>query len=65
MSYKTQRGAGVGDLFMSLIHTCRLNEVNPFNYLTALVRNAAAVQADPAAWLPWNYPPATPAPNTS
>ena len=23
LGYKTQRGAQVGDLFMSLIHTCR------------------------------------------
>ncbi len=23
-------GAQTGDLFMSLIHTCRLNRVNPF-----------------------------------
>jgi transposase len=27
-------GAGVGDLFMSLIHTCELNGANPFDYLT-------------------------------
>jgi hypothetical protein len=27
-------GAQVGDLFMSLIHTCELNGVNPFDYLT-------------------------------
>lgn len=26
--YKTQNGARVGDLFMSLIYTCQLNEVN-------------------------------------
>jgi hypothetical protein len=45
---------------MSLIHTCRLNEVNPFDYLTALQRNAAAVKASPADWLPWNYSKADP-----
>jgi transposase len=27
--YKTENGAHVGDLFMSLIHTCELNGVNP------------------------------------
>ena len=56
LGYKTERGAEVGDLFMSLIHTCRLNGVNPFDYLTSLVRNPRAVEADPTAWLPWNYP---------
>jgi len=38
--YKTQRGARVGDLFMSLIYTCQLSDVNPFDYLTTLLRNA-------------------------
>ena len=55
LGYKTENGARVGDLFMSLIHTCRLNQVNPFDYLTALQRNAPAVKASPADWLPWNY----------
>jgi transposase len=55
LSYKTENGARVGDLFMSLIHTCRLNGVNPFDYLTVLQSHAAAVKANPADWLPWNY----------
>ena len=29
--YRTQRGAEVGDLFMSLVQTCRANQVNPFD----------------------------------
>lgn len=53
--YRTLNGAGVGDLFMSLIHTCELNEVGAFDYLTELQRHAVEMRADPAAWLPWNY----------
>lgn len=53
--YRTQRGADVGDLFMSLIQTCRANEINPFDYMLAVSRNAKAAQADPGRWLPWNY----------
>jgi hypothetical protein len=53
--YKTQHGAEVGDLFMSLIHTCELNDANPFDYLTNLQRHATAVAAHPEEWLPWNY----------
>lgn len=53
--YRTQRGADVGDLFMSLIQTCRAAAVNPFDYLLALIRNASAVKAHPGQWLPWNY----------
>jgi hypothetical protein len=40
---------------MSLIYTCQLNEVNPFDYLTELQRHADAVAANPECWLPWNY----------
>jgi transposase len=55
MFYKTPNGAWVGDLFMSLIHTCELNGVNSFQYLTELLRHSAAVQQMPTAWMPWNY----------
>jgi len=53
--YKTANGARVGDMFMSLIHTCELNQVNPFDYLTELQKHAEAVALSPADWLPWNY----------
>jgi hypothetical protein len=53
--YKTQNGARVGDLFMSLIHTCELNKVNPFDYLTQLQKHANELSAHPAGWMPWNY----------
>ena len=53
--YKTLNGAGVGDLFMSLIHTCELNGANPFDYLTELQRHAEALAAHPAEWMPWSY----------
>jgi transposase len=53
--YKTENGARVGDLFMSLIHTCELNGVNPFDYLTELQKHADALSAHPADWMPWNY----------
>jgi transposase len=33
---KTQNDARGGDLFMSLIDTCQLNQTNPFEYLTSL-----------------------------
>ena len=55
LSYRTMNGAEVGDLFMTLIHTCGLNRVNPLDYLTELQRHAAELRADPAAWMPWNY----------
>lgn len=53
--YKTQNGASVGDLFMSLIDTCQLNQANPFDYLTQLQRHAESLAACPQHWMPWNY----------
>jgi hypothetical protein len=53
--YKTENGAEVGDLFMSLIHTCELNDANPFDYLTELQKHAGELAKNPAAWMPWNY----------
>ena len=55
MFYKTPNGAQVGDIYMSLIHTCALCDVNPFDYLNALQRHAHAVMDHAAQWLPWNY----------
>jgi hypothetical protein len=53
--YKTLHGAEVGDLFMSLIHTCHLCDANSFDYLTELQRHARELAANPAEWMPWNY----------
>ena len=53
--YKTENGAQVGDLFMSLIHTCELNGVPSLGYLVALRKHAREVAEKPAAWMPWNY----------
>ena len=45
----------MGDLFMSLIHTCELNGANPFDYLTELQKHVAQLPKNPPAWMPWNY----------
>jgi hypothetical protein len=53
--YKSENGARVGDLYMSLIHTCELNQANPSDYLTQLMRHPDDVAGNPADWMPWNY----------
>ena len=53
--YKNRNGAQMGDLFMSLIHTCELNHVNPFDYLTELQRHTEELKQTPSDWMPWNY----------
>jgi len=58
--YKTKHGAYIGDLFMSLIHTCVLCKVNPFDYLTELQKHSSLLFKHPGQWLPWNYKNAIP-----
>ena len=53
--YRTLHGAQVGDLFMSLIHTCQLCAANSFDYLIELQRHARELAARPSEWMPWNY----------
>ena len=55
MFFKTCHGAHVGDIFMSLIHTCQLGGANPWDYLTELQTHAAELPAKPEQWMPWNY----------
>jgi transposase len=53
--YKTEHGAAVGGILMSLIESCRLNCANPWEYLLTLMRNKKEAWRNPAAFLPWNY----------
>jgi hypothetical protein len=55
MFYKTENGARVGDLYMSLIATAKLARADPFHYLTEVQRHAGEAAACPGEWLPWNY----------
>ncbi len=53
--YRTLNGAQVGDLFMSLIHTCQLCGTNSFDYMIELQRHAQELAAHATEWMPWNY----------
>jgi transposase len=53
--YRTLNGAQVGDLYMTLIHTCQLCGINSFDYLIELQRHARELAARPAEWMPWSY----------
>ena len=52
---RTETGAYVGDLFMSIIHTCSLCKANPFQYLKALQEHSSLITENPQKWMPWNY----------
>jgi len=53
--YRSQRGAEVGDLSMSLIHSTELAKEDPFEYLIALQRHRSVVAKSPGDWMPWNF----------
>lgn len=53
--YKTQHGALIGDVMMSLIQTCVSAGKNPFEYLTAIGQSRSSVFKNPDKWLPWNF----------
>ena len=53
--YRTEHGAEVGDLYMSLIHTAQLCGENAFEYLTALLTHARELAQAPQNWMPWNW----------
>lgn len=55
MFYKTALGAEVAGFAQSLIFTAAQNDVNPHDYLTALLNHETEVVQAPCAWLPWNY----------
>ncbi len=53
--YKTEYGAMIGGVITSILYTCELNGINPFDYLVALQVYKDQIVKEPNAWLPWNY----------
>lgn len=53
--FKTEHGAKIGDIFMSIIKTCYTSDVNAFEYLTILQKHWISVKENPERWLPWNF----------
>jgi hypothetical protein len=56
--YATEHSAYIASLLTSVIATCLQAGVNALEYLVAVQEHRQEVFANPAAWLPWNYPAA-------
>lgn len=56
--FKTPAGAAIADVITSVVATAHAADINAFDYLVELQRNAEAVKRQPEQWLPWNYPTA-------
>ena len=53
--FKTEAGADVADVLLSMIRTCVANSVDPVHYLTTIATHAKQARLSPEPWLPWTY----------
>lgn len=53
--FRNETGAKIADILMSVMETCVLNEVNPYNFLIAIQQYQDDVRRNPMLWLPWVY----------
>lgn len=55
MFYKTLSSAAFASYVQSALYSAAQNEINPCDYMCALINNEQAVIQNPSAWLPWHY----------
>ena len=55
MFYKSLDSAKFASYVQSGLYSAAQNDINPCSYMTALLKNEAAVIENPEAWLPWSY----------
>lgn len=55
MFYKTLSSAAFASYVQSALYSAAQNEINPCDYMSALIENQQAVLENPNAWLPWCY----------
>jgi hypothetical protein len=53
--YKTQAGASIGDVIMSMIATCAQSGANAFEYFNLVQRENQKVIDNPENYLPWCF----------
>lgn len=53
--YRNETGAKIGDILMSVMETCILNDANPWEYLVAIQEYQKDVRKNPDLWVPWAY----------
>lgn len=55
MFYKSLSSAAFASFVQSALYSAAQNEINPCDYMSALINNEKAVIQNPKAWLPWHY----------
>lgn len=55
MFYKTLSSAAFASYVQSALYSAAQNDINPCEYMCALIDNEQAVMHNPRDWLPWHY----------
>ena len=55
MFYKTLSSAAFASYVQSALYSAAQNDINPCEYMCALIDNEQAVMKNPRDWLPWHY----------
>lgn len=55
MFYKTLKSAKIASYIQTALYSAAQNDVNPYEYMTAILKHKEAVIKDPSCWLPWCY----------
>ena len=55
MFYKTLKSARIASYIQTALYSAAQNDVNPYEYMTAVLQHKNAVIKNPDRWLPWRY----------
>lgn len=55
MFYKSLRSAAFASYVQSALYSAAQNDINPCEYMCALIENEQTVIQNPTDWLPWSY----------
>lgn len=53
--FRNEVGAKIADILMSVMETCILNNVNPYDFLIVIQEYQEDVRKNPTLWVPWRY----------
>jgi transposase len=55
MFYKTLKSAKIASYIQTALYSAAQNDVNPYEYMQAVLDNKQTVMQNPHRWLPWNF----------
>lgn len=55
MFYKTLNSAKIASYIQTALYSAAQNDINPYEYMSAVLTHKQAVMKNPQQWLPWNF----------